>query len=68
MGYSPYDFTPDEEEEILRRVTQLSENTRRYTAEATQGQSDAVAELVTAVPDADPSYIMAEAQAVDSGA
>lgn len=68
MGYSPYDFTPDEEEEILRRVTQLSEKTRQYTAEATQGQSDAVAELVTAVPDADPSYIMAAALAVDSGA
>jgi hypothetical protein len=64
---SPYDFTPDEEEEILRRVTDISDRRQRYEAEATQGQADAIAEIMTAVPDADPSYAVAAAQAVDFG-
>lgn len=67
MTFSPYDYTPEEEEEVLRRVTELSNQTRQYVAEATQGQSDAIAELMVAVPDADPAYVTAAAMAIDYG-
>ena len=68
MTFSPYDYTPDEEQEMLRQITQLADDTRRYVAESSLGQSDAVAEIMLAVPDADPSYVTAAALAIDAGA
>jgi len=52
-------WTPDEEEQLLREIGEISRANVTYGNQATQQQSDASAEILLAAPNADPGLVLA---------
>lgn len=65
MGIS--DWTPDEEQQMLREIGELANDNSRYVFESNQILSDNIAEILVAAPNIDRGWALAAGQAITSG-
>jgi hypothetical protein len=61
------DWTPDEEQQMLREIGELANDNSRYVFESNQILSDNIAEILVAAPNIDRGWALAAGQAITSG-